>query len=55
MHQPIEPFARALDALSLELVSSVEINEVYISAGKKGHERGWQSSSHGLSTRGRGS
>jgi len=50
----IECFARALDAPSLDLVGPVEIDEVYVSAGKKGRERGQESRSRGLSTRGRG-
>ena len=39
MHRRIERFARALDAPSLDLVGPVEIDEVYVSAGKKGRER----------------
>jgi len=35
----IERFARALDAPSLDLVGPVEIDEVYVSAEKKGRER----------------
>ena len=55
MHRRIERFARALDAPSLDLVGPVEIDEVYVSAGKKGRERDQESRSRGLSTRGRGS
>jgi transposase-like protein len=55
MHRRIERFARALDAPSLDLVGPVEIDEVYVSAGKKGRERDRESRSRGLSTRGRGS
>jgi len=41
-HRLIERFASALDAPSLDLVGPVEIDEVYVSAGKKGRERdGW--------------
>ncbi|WP_254533979.1 IS1595 family transposase [Natrinema gelatinilyticum] len=53
-HRRIERFARALDAPSLDLVGPVEIDEVYVSAGKKGRERDQESRSRGLSTRGRG-
>ncbi len=55
MHRRIEPFARALDAPSLDLVGPVEIDEVYVSAGKKGRDRDRPSRSRGLSTRGRSS
>jgi transposase-like protein len=55
IHRRIERFAGALDAPSLDLVGPVEIDEVYISAGKKGRERDTPSRSRGLSTRGRGS
>jgi len=54
IHRRIERFARALDAPSLDLVGPVEIDEVYVSAGKKGRERDQESRSRGLSTRGRG-
>jgi hypothetical protein len=43
----------ALDAPSLDVVGPVEIDEVYVSAGKKGGERDGRSRSRGLSTRGR--
>jgi transposase-like protein len=39
VHQRIERFTRALDAPSLDHVGPVEIDEVYVSAGKKGRER----------------
>jgi hypothetical protein len=55
MHRRIERFTRALDAPSLGLVGPVEIDEVYVAAGKKGRERDRESRSRGLSTRGRGS
>jgi transposase-like protein len=55
MHQRVERFTRALDAPQLDLVGPVEIDEVYVSAGKKGRERDQESRSRGLSTRGRGS
>ncbi|MFC6765023.1 IS1595 family transposase, partial [Natrinema soli] len=47
--------ARTLDAPSLNLVGPVEIDEIYVTAGKKGRERDQESRSRGLSTRGRGS
>ena len=55
LRQRIERFARALDAPSLSLSGPVEIDEVYVTAGKKGRERDGRSRSRGLSTRGRGS
>ncbi|WEL27357.1 IS1595 family transposase [Haloferax volcanii] len=55
MHRRVERFTRALDAPQLDLVGPVEIDEVYVSAGKKGRERDQESRSRGLSTRGRGS
>jgi len=55
MHRLIERFARALDAPSLDLVGPVEIDEIHVSAGKKGRERDRESRSLGLFTRGRGS
>jgi len=55
MHRRIERFARALDEPSLDLVEPVEIDEVYVNAGKKGPERDFWSRSPGLSTRGRSS
>ena len=51
----VERFASALDAPSITLSGPVEIDEVYVSAGKKGRERDQESRSRGLSTRGRGS
>ncbi|MEF8863849.1 MAG: IS1595 family transposase, partial [Haloarculaceae archaeon] len=54
MHRRVERFARALDAPSLTLEGPVEIDEVYVSAGKKGRERDRESRSRGLSIRGRG-
>jgi transposase-like protein len=51
----VERFARALDAPSIALPGPVEIDEVYVPAGKKGRERDRESRSRGLSTRGRGS
>jgi hypothetical protein len=39
MHRRVERFARALDAPSVTLEGPVEIDEVYVSAGKKGRER----------------
>ena len=55
LRQRIERFARALDAPSLSFSGPVEIDEVYVTAGKKGRERDGPSRSRGLSTRGRGS
>ena len=55
LRQRIERFARALDAPLLSLAGPVEIDEVYLTAGKKGRERDGPSRSRGLSTRGRGS
>jgi len=55
VHRRIKRFASALDAPSLDLVGPVEIDEVYVSAGKKGRERDQPSRSRGLSRRGRGS
>ena len=45
VHRRIERFTRALDAPSLNLVGPVEIDEVYVSAGKKGCERDRESRS----------
>ena len=55
VYRCIERFVSALDAPSLDLVGPVEIDEVYVSAGKKGRKRSQESRSRGLSTRGRGS
>ena len=55
VHQRVQRFMRALDAPVLDLIGPVEIDEVYVSAGKKGRERDRPSGSRGLSTRGRGS
>ena len=55
IHRRIERFASALDAPPLDFVGPVEIDEVYVSAGKKVHERDRPSRSYSLSTRGRGS
>jgi transposase-like protein len=54
VHRRIERFAKALDAPFLNLVGPVEIDEVYVTAGRKGRERDGRSRSRGLSTRGRG-
>ncbi|WP_136601150.1 IS1595 family transposase [Salinigranum halophilum] len=54
MHRRVERFTRALDAPSLTLEGPVEIDEVYVSAGKKGREHDRESRSRGLSKRGRG-
>jgi len=55
LRQRVERFACALDAPSLSLSGPVEIDEVYVTAGKKGRERDRPSRSRGLSMRGRGS
>ena len=55
VHQRVQRFMRALDAPVLDLIGPVEIDEVYVSAGKKGRERDGRSHSRGLSMRGRGS
>ena len=54
IHRRIERSDEALDVPSLDLVGPVEIDEVYVSVGKKGRERDQPSRSRGLSTRGRG-
>jgi len=54
LHRRVEQFARTLDAPSLTLDGPVEIDEFYVSAGKKGRERDRVSRSRGLSKRGRG-
>ncbi|SEL33624.1 IS1595 family transposase [Haloferax larsenii] len=54
LHRRVEQFARTLDAPSLSLVGPVEVDEFYVSAGKKGRERDQESRSRGLSKRGRG-
>ena len=55
IHRRIERSDEALNVPSLDLVGPVEIDEVYVSVGKKGRERDQPSRSRGLSTRGRGS
>lgn len=55
MHRRIERPGEALDAPSLDLVGPVEIDEVYVSAGKRVRERDQESRSRGLSTRRGGS
>jgi transposase-like protein len=54
IHKRVERFARALDAPRLDLVGPVEIDEVYVNAGKKGRDRDREPRSRGLSKRGRG-
>ncbi|SIS20350.1 Transposase zinc-ribbon domain-containing protein [Natronorubrum thiooxidans] len=39
LHRRVERFARTLDAPRIDLVGPVEIDEFYVSAGKKGRER----------------
>ncbi|ELY87165.1 IS1595 family transposase [Natrialba taiwanensis] len=55
IHRHVECFVTALDAPHLDLVGPVEIDEVYVTAGKKARDRERESRSRGLSTRGRGS
>ena len=55
VHQRVQRSHEALNAPVLDLIGPVEINEVCVSAGKKGRERDRPSRSRGLSTRGRGS
>ena len=54
LRRRVEQFARTLDAPDISLVGPVEIDEFYVSAGKKGRERDQESRSHALSKRGRG-
>jgi transposase-like protein len=54
VYRRVQRFLRALDAPCLQLEGLVEIDEPYVSAGKKGRERDRASRSRGLSTRGRG-
>ena len=53
LHRRVERFGEALNAPSIELCGPVEIDELYVSAGLKGHERDGPSRSRCLSTRGR--
>ncbi|MFC4248758.1 IS1595 family transposase [Natribaculum luteum] len=55
IHRHVERFVTALDAPHLDLVGPVEIDEVYVTAGKKARDRERESRSRGLSARGRGS
>jgi transposase len=54
VYRRVQRFLRALDAPRVILEGPVEIDELYVSAGKKGRERDGRSRSRGLSTRGRG-
>ncbi|GAA0514081.1 Transposase and inactivated derivatives [Halorubrum aquaticum] len=54
LRRRVEQFARTLDAPDISLVGPVEIDEFYVSAGKKGRERDSRSRSRALSKRGRG-
>ncbi|GAB7091430.1 IS1595-like element ISH4 family transposase [Halorubrum luteum] len=54
LRRRVEQFARTLDAPAINLVGPVEIDEFYVSAGKKGRERDRESRSRALSKRGRG-
>ena len=54
LRRRVEQFARTLDAPTINLVGPVEIDEFYVSAGKKGRERDRESRSRALSKRGRG-
>jgi len=55
LRRRVEQFARTLDAPTINLVGPVEIDEIYVTAGLKGRERGSWSRSRGLLKRGRGS
>jgi transposase-like protein len=54
LHRRVKQFARTLDAPTFTLDGPVEIDEFYVSTGKKGRERDQASRSCGLSKRGRG-
>lgn len=54
LHRRVEQFARTLDAPTIFLNGPFEIDEFYVSSGKKGRERDQPSRSRGLSKRGRG-
>ncbi|WP_435197723.1 IS1595 family transposase [Natronomonas sp. EA1] len=54
LRRRVEQFTRTLDAPAISLVGPVEIDEFYVSAGKKGRERDRESRSRALSKRGRG-
>ena len=55
VYRRVQRFLRSLDAPRPQLEGSVEIDELYVSAGEKGRERDQEPRSRGLSTRGRGS
>jgi transposase-like protein len=55
LHRRAERFARTLDAPRIDLVGPVEIDEFYVSAGKRGRQRDQPSRLRGLSKRGLGS
>jgi len=54
VYRRVQRFLRALDAPRPQLEGPVEIDELYVNAGKKGRERDGWSRSRGLSTRSRG-
>jgi len=54
VYRRVQRFLRSLDAPRPQLEGPVEIDELYVSAGKKGRERDQEPRSRGLSTRGRG-
>jgi hypothetical protein len=54
LRRRVEQFARPLDAPSVSIVCPGEIDELYVSAGKKGRERDQSSRSRARSKRGRG-
>jgi transposase len=54
VYRRVQRFLRVLDAPRIQLEGAVEIDELYVSAGKKGRERDGRSRSRGLATRGRG-
>jgi hypothetical protein len=49
LRRHVKQFARTLEAPSISLVGPVEIDEAYVSAGKKGRVRDQQSRSRDLS------
>jgi transposase-like protein len=54
LRRRVKQFARMLNAPAISLVGPVEIDEFYVSAGKKGRERDQESRSRALSKCGRG-
>jgi len=54
LRRRVKQFVRTLNASAISFVGPVEIDEFYVSAGKKGRERDRESRSRALSNRGRG-